>query len=203
MILKTFLGLILLTLSTALSADRPYVSFVNLNTTHLIECQVGQEFYLGTAFQITPTVLVTAGHVTGSRPNTCLQLDQDKKLVVYDTNSDRDVSLLATYKTSDSPTLKYSCQGFHPGETYYSLGYAHGKELLLVKLTALKGRYNLYEEPTPHGFQLLTGLIYSGMSGGPILNSSGIVIGINNASNYNNGRSLSRPLQDTSLCQGS
>jgi hypothetical protein len=48
---------------------------------------------------------------------------------------------------------------------------------------------------------VLTGVLMHGMSGGPIMNDDGQVVGINIATNdVDYDTALSRPLSDTALC---
>ena len=90
-----------------------------------------------------------------------------------------------------------NCEGFRNGEPYYAIGFANG--LPVQRLVILKGT----GEHDNNGMAVLFGVekLIPGMSGGPILNKEGEVVGTNNMFHRWLPLSLSRELKDTSVCR--
>lgn len=158
----------------------------------------------GTGFIIKEGVLVTAAHVVDQH---CKDSATQLPVKVYYVDWDNDFALVAMNTGPVTDVMEYSCAGYLKDERYTAIGYAGGTRLRETRLVA-KGTYtntnaNMRISPTKvtpsiHLAQL-EGNIYHGMSGGPIIDESGIVVGINSTTN-GDGTGGSRELRDTILC---
>lgn len=94
--------------------------------------------------------------------------------------------------------FKINCDGYSEGQTYFAIGYAEGlpKQRVIALMgtgqRADNGEAILYGDPT----------VIPGMSGGPIINVKGEVVGTVNMYSTVEPLSLSVPLSDTKLCMG-
>lgn len=195
---------------TVLTDYHPSI-FINFDFIRKIACfdpkkpELG--VYLGTAEVIAKGVMVTAAHVVNN-PEATICVDVASSAVVrpYGIDEDNDFALLAFSDATegDIDYLKYSCEDFTLGARYQAIGYAYGKALILNWLTATGTKtpsgFLLINNKTAVGMQILGGDIYEGMSGGPVLNEKGTMVGINSATDHH-GVGLSRSLKDTVLCQ--
>ena len=147
-------------------------------------CQNGEGAVWGTAFKITATQYITARHVTNDR--TCFVAGQ--QVLVHTEDEQHD------YASFDGPrsdaVIEPSCEGFRRGKTYASRGFARGEP------------FNVFSPQiafplTLGGFQTFVGEpVIPGMSGGPMIDEQGRVVGINNMRWPNR----SMPLRSTPLC---
>lgn len=173
---------------------------VSDETVPLIFCAGPNEMGTGTGFRVSPSLVITAGHVGGI--GACYIDGELTELVTIDRAND-----FAILKTKPKRHWwRISCEPMEFGETYYALGYAKGGPLYTEEVF---GTINL---PTPRsvnpGFGE-TGMFVGreqfipGMSGGPIVRSNGklvgIVIGYNTAVKVSYGRFLN----DTEVCKKS
>lgn len=159
---------------------------------------------LGTANYIQPNILMTANHVVGENKR-CKDVATGLNLIPYLQEKDNDFALLVTDTKRDPRYLKYSCEGYKTGHTYYSLGFAFGREFVLYKMVATENftdkEFFVDGKPNVHLRELL-GTIIPGESGGPIVDENFTIIGINNVTNLKDwDRGWSRELKDTSLCR--
>ena len=92
--------------------------------------------------------------------------------------------------------FKINCEGFKPGTYTFAIGYAGGYTWQTMT------RHLATYKDTDDGFKLLLGAptVIPGMSGGPILNEAGEVVGMVNMYSKMFPVSFSRALKDTSLC---
>lgn len=149
----------------------------------------------GTAFLIRPSTYVSADHVTQM---TDCQVD-DQNINLTFTSPEQDFSVFTVNDATGKP-LKINCDGFHPGERYQSIGYPGDQKYVTnLQATRYSGRVVLDLKVRPK-MRLLIGAIFHGMSGGPIINSGGEVVGINNAESLHETIGLSQELRDTHLC---
>lgn len=182
------LPVVALCLASTSSAPPPeYIAFQNVPGVHLIDCTEGS----GTAFRIGPHHLLSAAHVTAMHgcaidgaPATVIQQDGARDFAQIDANV-------------PGPGLKVSCEGYRAGEWVWAVGYAHGapfQTAIALYATYLKAG---------DGKRVLIGpyTVIPGMSGGPIMNARGEVVGIVNAFIPDTEISFSRELKDTDLCQ--
>lgn len=97
------------------------------------------------------------------------------------------------------PKFPINCDGFKAGTYVWAIGYAGGAEW-----QTMTRHYVTYKD-TDDGMRFLLGspAFIPGMSGGPVLNEKGEVVGVINAYSKLYPISFSRPLKDTSLCRHS
>lgn len=92
--------------------------------------------------------------------------------------------------------FKINCGGFVAGQWYWAVGYANGFEW--QTMTRILATWKDADD----GMRMLWGPpVIPGMSGGPILNAAGEVVGTVNAYSKEFPVSFSRALKDTSLCR--
>lgn len=94
--------------------------------------------------------------------------------------------------------LKVNCDGFKTGTYVWAIGYAGG-----FGWQTMTRHYVTFKD-TDDGMRYLLGspTVIPGMSGGPVLNEQGEVVGTVNRYNQGLPLSYSRALRDTSLCHG-
>lgn len=141
----------------------------NINNVPLVsDMETGDP--IGSSFAISPHFIVTVYHITSRYPHICFnnipgtlyQIDPQHDIAIYAVPSHN----FRIYEL-DNPQL---------GEEVNNLGWInilHKTRLITNKLTTT----NLDID----GYLLFTGAVHAGMSGGPILNKNGKVIGINSA----------------------
>lgn len=161
------------------SASTPFVD-APPGAVALIQCS-GR---LGTAFWIGPTRVLTAAHVVSHEA--CL-IDGAPVTVV----SEDDTADIAELRSpAPQPFMAHRCEPYRIGGTYRAIGFVLGQYRANIPWLATgqtdrdSGQYDFIGEAQP------------GMSGGPILDSQGRVVGIVNQ-RY---PARSRALKDTSLC---
>lgn len=157
----------------------------------LVVCPVTGGVSMGTAFRISPHLLLSVKHVTNF-PN-CL-VDGRKVKVVY-TSPSQDFSILSDDRVG--PFLRVDCGGFVTGGHYIAIGHARG----LDQLTSID---LIATGITRGGFYALRGVftVIPGQSGGAILDAeTGKVVGTINVYDMPSGLSGSVELKDTSVCQ--
>ena len=145
---------------------------------------------LRTAFRIKGGKLVSVNHVTRAQACSIDGLPIGR----VDADPDLDFSVIEAAGQNGFPI---SCEGYKPGQWYFAIGFAKGyrwQTMLMVLATFQK---------SANGQQILIGVptFIPGMSGGPVLNAKGEVVGTVNAYNSIFGLSFSRPLSDTALCK--
>lgn len=103
------------------------------------------------------------------------------------------------FSTIDLPAkgLRINCEGFKDNEIYWAVGYAWGGPVQRVITLVGTGQK---DSSTGEAILLGNPTVIPGMSGGPILNSRGEVVGTVNQYSPMFPLSLSRELRDTSLC---
>lgn len=193
------------------SATKPIVlakKFRDLNFDRIrkIVCWhgVGKGRASGTAFVIRENILVTAAHVVDEK---CKDSATGLPVRAYYVDWDNDFALVTMDTGPLTDVMEYKCDGFTAGERYSAIGFSGGLRLRETRLvasglrTGLNGliRINKTEtRPSIHLYEL-NGNIYRGMSGGPVIDEEGIVVGINSTTD-DNGHGGSRELRDTILC---
>ncbi len=187
MILRAIAGAALALAPSTAAPAVPSVPQQQFPLVHRVTCFLS----VGTAFRIGPNTMVSVSHVTDGLG--CTIGGQSFKA----TPEPGDFSIIKTPITK-SGGFKINCGGFVKGESYWAIGHAKGA--LHHTTIHLLGSGLVVES----GMAILTGspTIIPGMSGGPILNTKGEVVGTNNMFSMQFPMSLSRQLKDTSLCKG-
>jgi hypothetical protein len=150
-----------------------------------VVCEEGK----GTAFRIEGGMLSVA-HVTKLSDCTI-----DGKPITARSDDGLDFSRVAS---ANKAGFKINCDGFIPGQWYFAVGYAKGWQWQTMVM--LRATY-----ATESGQQELVGppQVIPGMSGGPVLNAAGEVVGTVNRYHNFYPLSYSQPLKGTSLCSAS
>lgn len=161
-------------------AANPYIAQV--------VCEGGR----GTAFKIETGQWVTVQHVSANGGCTI----NGRRIYVTHADEDGDFAIL---DIGDPTTggLRVNCGGFKDGEWYYGVGYGHNT------LQSKAVRYSFWHTVLGGGklFSVLdSNRFVPGMSGGPVLNSAGEVVGTVNAFGIEKRISFSRELRRTKLC---
>lgn len=161
----------------------PITGALHYPLVHQVICKEGR----GTAFRVGPNRMLSVAHVT---KNSNCKINGRPFASVEPEGQDFAEVTVADRKLG---ALPINCDGFQPGEWYWAVGYAGGYEWQTVT--------RLYA--TIHkdiGMRLLRGEVIRGMSGGPILNAKGEVVGTVNAKNIFVPVAYSVELADTPVC---
>lgn len=195
------MALLLMGTSTATQPPPiPTPFFIHMNLVRRVICSGGT---IGTAAVISNSQVVTAAHVI--RGQTSCTIDAEPVTFDY-VDNDLDVAVLGW--PNRIPTRFFiNCNPMRAGDGYFSVGYAFGSELVVQNLIATDNYENIRMSMGAHGnillrhIRTLRGNIYRGMSGGPIVDENGLLVGINNTT-HPEGLPIagSRELRETYLC---
>lgn len=168
-------------------ADQPSIAFTDYPQVKKIACDEGS----GTGFRLAGAHWASVAHVTALHE---CQID-GLPIAVTEQDGTHDFARLDVGHSAKLG-LKIDCHGMIPGTWVWAAGYAGGKDYQ----TAL-ALYVTYAK-SADGKRVLLGelTVIPGMSGGPIMNREGEVVGLVNAYVPGTPMSLSRELRDTSLC---
>ena len=172
-------------LAPAIPVDEPAT---DMNAIIVIQCGASAR---GTAFWIAPTRLISAEHVT--RNGACRTLDGEALPTVHE-DPVHDIAELRGPNIGRHLTVR--CSGFREGRAYFATGYAQGLYRHTSRLIATRHR-----DGGAGGLQVLLGQVFHGMSGGPVVDTSGRVTGIVNRLIVAMPFSESRSLKETFLCR--
>lgn len=150
----------------------------------------------GTGFKLKDGRWASVDHVTSI--GGC-RLD-GKPITVLHADPNGDFSIF-TVEDNRRGGLEINCQGFDDRTWYWGIGHGRGDPWPQM----VSGRYSAFFTLIGSDrWAILEGNRYvPGMSGGPVLDQSGRVVGTVNAFGLAMRISFSRPLQDTILCQDS
>lgn len=168
------------------------------NTVKLIECSNSKIGNTGSGVVIGKNIVLTALHVVYA--SNCVIDNQPVKII--SSSISEDVAIVSVKLLTNSTIARYSCDGFKKGVKYVSFGFA-GSSAKYEPLIAVNNTVSTNpNEKFPFqvdNLSVLKGIILHGMSGGPIIDGNGIIVGINNGSDGNNIVG-SRSISDTPLC---
>lgn len=187
MIGKLALALASLTLASP-AVPQAIPAYVKHPGIRQVVCDEG----MGSAFSIGGGKFVTAEHVSN---NSNCEIDR-QPIVNFYVSARQDFAVVTS--AAEASPIEIDCGGYRDGEVYFAAGYAGGypKQRLII----VRGSMRAMQD----GKVILTGspTVIPGMSGGPILDSAGRVVGIVNSYNTKHAMSMSRELADTYLCKG-
>lgn len=159
---------------------------------------------VGTGVVVGQNKIITASHVVHGGEKCRVTLDVYGRhgvsaTVIHD-DPLNDFAILET-KTNLGNPYSISCDGFQEGQEYTVFGFEFGRRFMAGDATA-KGVYRVVSPTGETMLRSLSGHTEEGMSGGPLLDISGSVVGIV-IGKLKNGPPviLSRDLSDTPLCQ--
>ena len=153
---------------------------------HQVDCADSR----GTAFRVGPTKFISVAHVTDGKNCT---IDGHPFSHVDDPGLDFSVIEIPALRRGGA--MRINCKGFVVGEYYFASGYALGRpwqQTVTLRATGqvIEGLRLLWGSPT----------VIPGMSGGPLMNAQGEVVGTVNRYSPWMPMSWSQPLSETSVC---
>ena len=165
--------------------------YVSYDAVEIVICNGGR----GTAFRTGIGAYTSVNHVT-SQPG--CKIDGVPVDVTYK-DEETDYSSVRTKVFGKG--LKINCEGFKDGEVYLAVGHARG--LPVQRAMFVQSSYAWTLLAPWKGFHTLIGKerFIPGMSGGPVLNSKGEVVGLVNGYSSILPLSFSQPLSETAACR--
>lgn len=188
MIAKTCLALALAGAPFAMPASDPV--YVQMDEVRQVMCDTSR----GTAFRTGQGAFTSVNHVVDDLGCTI----DGEPIQVTLTDAADDFASLRTKVFGKA--LRINCNGFVEGEEYVAVGYASG--LPVQRAIRVTSSYAWTIAAPWGGFHVLVGQerFIPGMSGGPVLNKQGEVVGTVNGYNRYIPLSYSQPLSETALC---
>ena len=183
------------------TADRSSITVpkIDRDSAPMMECARGS----GTGVVISSRTMLTASHVVAGG-HTCDIQDPLRGGNTATLDRDDASNDFATMKGRfRAKPVEVNCDGFTTGETYYMTGHPYGKERITVPAVATP-RY-LDTRPTngPPTKRLreLDGSSFPGMSGGPIMDDQGRVVGVVSSRPVDDRSvTMAKELRDTFIC---
>lgn len=161
---------------------------------------------VGTAFYIGNRVFLTAYHVM-NEDRICVDSASLTRMELVKTDEANDLSVI-TFRSNQKimdDGFKVNCKGFKKGQVYLTMGYAGGQVFIINKLVdtgKVTKKDLVINDTNMGGMRELDGLLVQGMSGGPVVDLDGKVVGINNVTGYFGSKTYSYELKNTSICNG-
>lgn len=211
LLIPVFLLLTLLCLATVRPLPSPPPAPVRQHPYHDIDLSLvrriacyspeHREYYYGTVWAISKDTWVTAAHVV-TRRGVCADADSLIPMVPVFVDGQHDIAIVHSSTGSATTFISYTCRGFVEGDRYESIGWRGGMTLAETHLIA---RGIAPTSIVGDNLRYLEGLIYHGMSGGPVMDDHNIAVGLNTATfelstGQLTGQSYSRDLSETVLC---
>lgn len=175
--------------SSPYAPDEPRI---DMNAIARIDCGG----FSGTAFWITRTRIVTAVHVIAAAQPCSIAGH------VLSTVRSGNRDLAEVRGLENDHYLRVDCGGFREGRVYHATGYALGDYRHTARLLATRDEEGDRDGPPNAGERILLGAVYPGMSGGPVVDGHGHVVGIVNRSITSPPMAESRALADSFICGG-
>lgn len=151
------------------ATEEPTPYFIDASTVMRVTCSKS----FGSAFYIGGGKFVTAQHVI---TNTNCKVNE-MPIKITDFVRELDFTMFtANVKTPYRVIM--SCEGFKEGQNYYAVGYAEGRTWPVVQ--RLVGTSHKLHQPKKlfDKTTFLRGSAVKGMSGGPVFDEDGVVVGI-------------------------
>jgi hypothetical protein len=180
------LGALAFALSTP--AAQSVADYTHRPLIHQVRCSGSR----GTAFRIGPTTFLSVAHVTDGKDCTI-----DGEPFTFANDGELDFAVIEVPTLRRGGAMRINCDGFVVGDYYFASGYAFGhpwQRTVTIRATgvARDGYRYLWGTPT----------VIPGMSGGPVMNARGEVVGLVNMYSPWLPLSFSLPLSETSMCKG-
>jgi hypothetical protein len=187
MIVKALAALLALVPVSAVPQTTSSLELVHYPLVHRVDCLEGR----GTAFRVGGVHWLSVAHVTALH---ACSID-NQPITVTEQDGKRDFAQLDA-GIMPANGFKINCKGFIPGHWMWAVGYPWGGPVQIAMPV-----YVAYAK-TDDGRRVLIGehTFIPGMSGGPVLNEQGEVVGLVNAYVPGTSVSISRDLRDTSVC---
>lgn len=147
--------------------------------------------WTGTGVIISATRVISARHVTDG----VAVCAAEKQYLLKATTFDGDFASNTATLPAQGQRMIVGCEGIKEGEIYLAAGYAFGGGLVVAKLVGTDMRDG--------EFVRMQGRVYSGMSGGPVVDDEGRVVAIVNQKFNDISHANVHPLSETYLCKHS
>lgn len=144
---------------------------------------------MGTGFWVGPDRIVTAAHVVSNGP--CSIEGEPVETV----RVDGDLDIAELRGPSNPQPLSLDCDDYSTGRVYRAVGHAMGANNPITQVL----RATRYRSDIDNGnhLRVFEGEVYPGMSGGPMVDRYGKVVGVT----LRRWPARSRELNDTWICQ--
>ncbi len=186
--------------STALSADQIYQQLKPITVEVWNNSQRGIATTASGVLLTADGLVLTNHHVIETNPSPSVKLADGRTFEgeIVSVDSNLDLALIQLHKARDLPVAPLAANTAHvkEGDTVYAIGSPLGEswkmtssQVIELHSTCANGASPLRCIRTPGGF------LQPGNSGGPLIDSSGQVIGINRAVQQSTGEGVSIPVE--------
>ncbi len=163
----------------------------------------------GTGSIIQADTVLTAAHVVDENV-TCIDTMSGAIGTVVAKDDASDLALLKfPVKSLPERFIRMSCEGFRAGQTYYSYGWMFGQEFVVQRLIGtgyIAPLIYTHDGKALANIQIVQGVIIPGMSGGPIVDIDGNMVGTNQVTDWDGVTNMgelggSRSISETNFCK--